>query len=232
MPDTSAAPPDGRLPAIGPSRLRGPAARARRSRPLPADGRLTPAGERLLDAASELFYLWGIHAVGVDTIAEAAGTTKKTLYDRFGSKDALVALYLQRRAERWQAFVEAHLRDHASERVGVNAGVSRVLAVFDALEAWYAELIRGCAFVNAYAEIGGIDHPGVAVIRAEKEWTHALYVRLLTEAGVDDAALRDAVGAQLMLVHEGVSIMLTAGGRADAFDSARTAARRLLDGVA
>ena len=40
---------------------------------------LTPAAERLLTAASELFYAHGIRAVGVDALAEAAGTTKKNL---------------------------------------------------------------------------------------------------------------------------------------------------------
>ena len=61
------------------------------------DPALTPAGERLLEAASELFYSRGIRAVGVDLIADVAGTTKETLYDRFGSKDGLVVLYLRRR---------------------------------------------------------------------------------------------------------------------------------------
>ena len=69
---------------------------------------LTPGARRVLDAASELFYERGIHAVGVDTIAEAAGVTKKTLYDRFGSKEALVVAYLQHRDARWRE----HLADH------------------------------------------------------------------------------------------------------------------------
>ena len=76
--------------------------------PLPA---LTEAGTRLLDAASDLFYLRGVRAVGVDLIAETAGTTKKTLYDRFGSKDALVALYLLRRAHRWREHLLTRLAD-------------------------------------------------------------------------------------------------------------------------
>ena len=80
------------------------------------DPALTPAGERLLDAASELFYRRGIRAVGVDLVAETAGTTKKTLYDRFGSKDELVALYLRRRARRWQAFLFPYLRAIRSGR--------------------------------------------------------------------------------------------------------------------
>ncbi len=80
------------------------------------DPALTPAGERLLDAASELFYRRGIRAVGVDLVAETAGTTKKTLYDRFGSKDELVALYLRRRARRWQSFLFPYVQEIRSGR--------------------------------------------------------------------------------------------------------------------
>lgn len=181
---------------------------------------LTPAGQRLLDAASDLFYQRGIHAVGVDLIADTAGTTKKTLYDRFGSKDALVALYLQRRAQNWQAFVLDHLARHAPE-----PGVARAIAVFDALEAWMEQYDRGCSFVNAHAEITDANHPAIPVIRAEKNWVRELYVRLLDEAGVPDA---EVLGNQLMLLHEGVTVARTVGGQRDAVEAGRSAARALL----
>src|ERR1700688_802115 len=58
-------------------------------------GTTPPPRERILAAARELFYRRGIHAVGVDAIAEAAGTNKMTLYRHFASKDALVAACLQ-----------------------------------------------------------------------------------------------------------------------------------------
>lgn len=215
-----------------------------RDRPAAKEIRLTPAGERLLKAASELFYQRGIHAVGVDAIAEMAGTTKKTLYDRFGSKDTLVALYLQRRADHWQQFVEDRLSQHASaagtsddadgggraavaDTVDVGAAVARVHIVLNALEDWFLELSRGCAFVNAYAEIGGTDHPGIDVVRAEKEWVRGLYARLLRESGAGAAA--DELGPQLSLLHEGATIMATSGDDPNAFDQARAAARRLLE---
>lgn len=176
--------------------------------PLDPGPPLTAAGERLAVAASELFYRHGIRAVGVDLIAEHAGTTKKTLYDRFGSKDALVALYLRRRARTWQAFLAERTRGDGS-----------VLAVFDALDAWLVTQDRGCAFVNAYAEIGGTDHPGVAVVRAEKEWMRELFAGLAGDAGL---------GAQLHLLYEGATVMVTAGGQPDAVVRAREAARALL----
>jgi AcrR family transcriptional regulator len=181
---------------------------------------LTPAGERLLDAAAELFYRRGIRAVGVDLIADVAGTTKKTLYDRFGSKDALVALYLRRRAQRWQVFVREYV-----ERTP--PGPAQLLAVFDALRAWLAEQDRGCAFVNAHAEIGGTDHPGVPVIRAEKAAMRALFTELAVAAGVDGPG---NLAAQLHLLYEGANVAVTAGGLADGIEQARRAATRLLEG--
>jgi AcrR family transcriptional regulator len=173
---------------------------------------LTPAAQRLLTAASELFYTRGIHAVGVDLIAEVAGTTKKTLYDRFGSKDALVALYLQRRFERWRAFVEAWLAEHGRGPV----------QVLDALDSWLADNTCGCAFVNAHAEIGRADHPAIAVVRAEKQWMRSLYEQLAGEAGAP------GTGASLHLLHEGAIIARSVGGQPDAMDHARAAARALL----
>jgi AcrR family transcriptional regulator len=180
----------------------------------------TPAGERILDTASTLFYERGIRAVGVDLIADEAGTTKKTLYDRFGSKDELVAAYLSKRAARWVAFLTDHLERHAPD-----PGPPRVLAVVDALEEWLSGQDRGCAFVNAYAEIGGTDHPGNEVIREDKRFMRALFVRLVDEARVPEP---DLLGAQLHLLYEGAIVVRTAGGVDGAYDEARAGMTRLL----
>lgn len=53
--------------------------------------------ERILKIADKLFYLQGIRAIGVDTIAAEIGISKRTLYNHFPSKDALIAAYLERR---------------------------------------------------------------------------------------------------------------------------------------
>ena len=50
-----------------------------------------PPRERIVKAARDLFYARGVRAVGVDAIAEAAGSNKTTLYRHFDSKDELVA---------------------------------------------------------------------------------------------------------------------------------------------
>jgi AcrR family transcriptional regulator len=181
---------------------------------------LTNAGDRVLDAASELFYRRGIGAVGVDLIAEQAGTTKKTLYDCFGSKAVLVATYLKRRAIRWREFLLARLDDAA-----LDDDRERVLVVFDAVNAWHESDDRGCAFVNAYAEVGGIDHPAVQIIRAEKQWMLDLFQRLARGTGVRDP---QATGTLLHLVYEGALVQATAGGRPDAWVAARAGAAAIL----
>jgi AcrR family transcriptional regulator len=44
------------------------------------EARATPARERLLRIADELFYTRGLHAVGVDEIVEKSGAVRAALY--------------------------------------------------------------------------------------------------------------------------------------------------------
>src|SRR5437879_10780088 len=76
--------------------------------------------ERILETADRLFYLQGIRAVGVDTIAAEIGISKRTLYNHFPSKDALIAAYLGRR------FVQPRPSDKSP--------VEQILGTFDSLE--------------------------------------------------------------------------------------------------
>src|SRR5580693_509286 len=74
-----------------------------------------PPRERILAVARDLFYRHGIHGVGVDAIAEAAGTNKMTLYRHFTSKDVLVAECLSELTQEfdaaWDALAAAHAGD-------------------------------------------------------------------------------------------------------------------------
>ena len=99
------------------------------------------------------------------------------------------------------------------------SGPDGVLAVFDVLAAWLREQGRGCAFVNAYAEVGGTGHPAELVIRAEKDWMRQVFVALAGDA---------SLGAELHLLYEELTVAHTAGGREDAVATARAAAVRLV----
>src|ERR1700753_4432421 len=52
------------------------------------------ARQRILDAAAELFYREGIHAPGVERLAAESSVSKRTLYQHFPSKTAVVEEYL------------------------------------------------------------------------------------------------------------------------------------------
>lgn len=185
---------------------------------------LTPAAQRLLTSAGRLFYHEGIHAVGVERIAEEAGTTKKTLYDRFGSKDALVAAYLDQRRAAWTAFATDYVAKHGTDPR------SQVLATFDALATWQRRNgDRGCAFINAYAEITDSRHPGLAVIATEKQWIRRHHARLVRECGVRDAA---RVAKQVALLHEGAIVISSVGSMRGAIRLARDTAGELIDSAA
>src|SRR6476661_5754071 len=111
------------------------------------DDRIPPR-ERILAAAADLFYRHGIRAVGVESIAEAAGTNKMTLYRHFESKDELVAEYLRQEAHKadacWEALAVAHPADP----------LAQIRAWLKAMAAHVADCNeRGCALANAAVEL-------------------------------------------------------------------------------
>ncbi|ALE72643.1 MULTISPECIES: TetR/AcrR family transcriptional regulator [unclassified Pseudonocardia] len=176
----------------------------------------TDAGRRLLAAASELFYRRGITAVGVAGIAEAAGVTKKTLYDCYGSKSTLVAAYLAHRHRTWW--------EHLQRRIEA-APAPRVLAVFEAYREHPAlDSDVGCAFQRGAAELDE-GHPGRAVITEHKTAVRAEIARLLAEDVPGDAT---ELADLLALLLEGAAFQRGLDGTPDALDRAAAHARALL----
>ena len=109
--------------------------------------------DRILETADRLFYLQGIRAVGVDTIAAEIGISKRTLYNHFPSKDALISAYLSRR------FVAPRASDKSP--------VEQILGTFDSLERRFSSKdFRGCPFVNAVAELAARSTGTVSVSMA------------------------------------------------------------------
>ncbi|MDO6654608.1 TetR/AcrR family transcriptional regulator [Anaerobacillus sp. 1_MG-2023] len=161
--------------------------------------KMTPAASRILDTASDLFYWKGIHSIGVETIATEAGVTKKTLYDRFGSKDQLIVEYLKKRDQQWKKHLFTYL-----DRVADHQPLEKILIIFDALESWLeTNNQRGCAFVNALAELPEESHPGREVIIEEKRWLMELFTTYLKELEFQNA---EELGEILLILHEGVTV--------------------------
>jgi len=145
--------------------------------------------ERILQTTDRLFYLEGIRAIGVDTIAAEIGISKRTLYNHFPSKDALVTAYLQRRS----------FKAHPSDK----SPAEQILGYFDALERRFsAKDFRGCPFVNAVTELGPKERAVKKLAIAFKESRRKWFRDLLTELGVREAKA-DALSTQLQLLVDG-----------------------------
>jgi AcrR family transcriptional regulator len=155
------------------------------------------ARERLLDAASELFYEEGVHTVGIDRVIERAGVAKASLYNVFGSKDELVKAYLARRHAMTSERISSGLADYASAR-------DKLIGIFEIQATTFAKPgFRGCAFIGASSES---PRPGGPVETAADEyraWIRGLFADLAREAGAADP---ESLAKQLSLVYDGTVI--------------------------
>jgi AcrR family transcriptional regulator len=181
------------------------------------------AADRILDTASKLFYQKGIRATGVDRIAADSGMTKMTLYACFGSKEELVRAYLARRDERWRAWFKGAVERHSSRNPS-----RRPLAIFDALAERLADPdFRGCAFINAMAELDDPEHPAY-IAAAQHKASVQDYVRgLLEESGYRDAS---SLAKRFMVLIDGAMVTASREHSADAARHAREMAASLLSG--
>jgi AcrR family transcriptional regulator len=156
------------------------------------------ATDRILDSASKLFYQQGIRATGVDRIAADSGMTKTTLYACFGSKEELVRAYLARRDQRWRDWFKSSIERHSSRDP-----VQRPLAIFDALaERLRDPAFRGCAFINAMAELDR-EHPGYVAATEHKTRVQDFVRTLLEGSGYADAG---SLAKRFMLLIDGALV--------------------------
>ena len=175
--------------------------------------------ERLLDAAADLVYRDGV-GIGVEAICKAAGVSKRSMYQLFGSKDELLAASVERRAERTAGEVMPPAGSALSPR-------ERILYVFARLEALAPRpAYLGCPYLAVQVELKDAEHPASRVARRVKQELEAFFREQARLAGAADPEL---LGRQLILLFDGASAR--AGIRADGLDSglATTMANTLLD---
>src|SRR5437773_2704991 len=139
------------------------------------------ARERIFDTASQLFYAKGIRAVGVETIAAQADTTKMSLYRNFPSKDELVAEWLREHDARfwkaWEAMANRYPKDPRKQ----------VHTAFGLLAKHVADPgARGCPIANTAVEITERDHPARKVIEAHKAKLRSRLIQICIRIGVPE----------------------------------------------
>ena len=177
--------------------------------------------DRIMQTARDLFYIRGIRAVGVDTIACGAGTNKMSFYRCFGSKDALVAEYLRGQEREAWAWWDGTIAPHAG-----NAR-AQIESLFDAQVNKTCKLdSRGCALANAAVEISDPEHPARAVVEGFKAEIRRRFRELARSMGARDS---ESLGDSLMLLWEGSYLTrLTFRGEHSPAENAAKAARALM----
>ena len=159
--------------------------------------------DRIFDTACELFYKHGIRAVGVDAIANEAGTNKMSFYRSFPSKDELVAEYLREQEreyfEWWDATVAEHAGDplaqlHALFNAYLGLACPKAEADLD------CRTSRGCALGNAAVEIAEDNLELNSIVHEYKTKIRRRLRKLAREIGAREP---EALGDALMLLMEG-----------------------------
>jgi AcrR family transcriptional regulator len=181
--------------------------------------------DHLLRVAHDLFYWHGIRATGVDRVAAEAGVAPTTLYRLFGSKDGLVAAYVEQVEQEYRGwFTGATEPDERDPR-------EQILDLFDqVLESLRPETCRGCAFLMTLSEFPDAELPAHQKAVAAKAWIrdrlHGLTRRLAEVEPVDDP---DELADHLTIVIEGMNASVQALGVDGPARRARALAEVLLD---
>lgn len=182
------------------------------------------ARQRVLEAASELFYVDGM-STGIDAITENAGVAKMSLYNNFSSKDDLMLAYIEARHEEWLELYRLRIENSSFP-------IDRLLSVFDAYidhaSVEYPGDFRGCGILNAAAELPA-GTTGRELVRSHKKQVESILAEYLHE--IVSAENVDETAAHLSLLLEGAMTIGGLEGSTDRLQQARTFAYRMVEGT-
>ncbi len=144
------------------------------------------ARERILSASRQLFRDQGINSTGMDQLCTVAGVSKRTLYQHFPGKDALIAEHLRR--------FDPEILPEVFDRADLTPR-ERLLAAFEIDPPL-------CPFIAAAVEIPDPGHPARVYAR---DYKTALAARLAEAAREAGAADPEQLGEQLALLLDGAA---------------------------
>jgi AcrR family transcriptional regulator len=163
----------------------------------------TPPRARILAAARDLFHRHGLRGVGVDAIAEAAGTNKMTLYRHFESKDELIVAYLR------GVVSEADSILREIERENPDDAQAQLMSWLKRAEDCITVDGRGCDLANAAVELTEAGHPARRLIEKMKTEQRDRLASLCRRAGI---AKSEVLADTLTLLFEGARVSRQAAG--------------------
>ncbi len=177
--------------------------------------------ERIVAAASKLFYGQGVRAVSVDAVAEKAGLTKRTFYYHFASKDDLIAAYLERRDQPNLGLFRHWFTESGGELPDKVAAIFRTLGQAARRPAW-----KGCGFLRTAAELADMPgHPAIRIGIAHKKRFEDWLKTVFEADGIREAEL---LARQVLLLLDGCFATVLLNRDPSYMDSAAAAAATLV----
>jgi AcrR family transcriptional regulator len=151
---------------------------------------------RILENAYRMFYREGYQRAGVDAVAAAAGITKRTLYNHFPSKDALIAAVLEAQAELAAAEIRSWCGDTSQSPEQL------IGQIFGGLRRWSGEQgWRGSGFTRAAMELAWAPgHPARRLAAVQKLAVEQMLGDALAKVGADHSA---GLARELVVLLEG-----------------------------
>lgn len=176
--------------------------------------------EELIRNALKIFYRNGFNAAGMDLVAKESGVSKTSIYNHFRTKDELILAVLRLRDENFRDWLFRRMEELSAAPAG------QLLALFDALEEWFAEDgYQGCMFVKASAEFQDADS---AINR--QSYAHKLLIEdhLTQLADAAGYATPRAIARQLLILKEGAIVLSAMSHDKAAAQQAKAMAQLLL----
>ncbi|MDP9329068.1 MAG: TetR/AcrR family transcriptional regulator [Actinomycetota bacterium] len=178
------------------------------------------ARERIVLAASDLFFRKGIRATGVDTLIERAGVAKATFYRHFRSKDELIVAWLRSSNARWLDVVTAELD------TDLNPPLRALVEFWDRLGDWAErEHYLGCPYLKALVEIDEPSHPARLEVAAFVHDVDGYFARLTAAAGFQQS---EEIAIRLRLLAMGALMAILLDPSRAPIDRARESTIALL----
>lgn len=157
--------------------------------------------ERIITAASQLFYFDGYNQTGINKILKEAEVSKDSMYRYFRSKEDIAVAYLIGRHSMWMGKLENHVKSEKTNK-------KKVIASFDYINEWLEEVsFRGCGWQNIITDLPH-DHDKIrdqAVLHKNevREWIHNL---LIEEEQYSTKEAKE-LGDEIVVLIEGAIIL-------------------------
>ncbi len=157
--------------------------------------------ERIIEAASELFYFKGYNQTGINQIIEEAQVAKASMYQHFRSKEDIAVAYLKKRHLSWMSDLITFVSPQKTNK-------EKLLAAFDYLEHWLEQVdFRGCGFQNIVCDLPEDQQKIKDQVLLHKNEVKDLVYNLLKEEDLYANNKAEALGNELLVLLEGSIIL-------------------------